>query len=432
MSQRTPNLTAEPDTDLEAPLRSLRAFLDRYPTRKESASGARTAPAATEQLGSAPTSTAPVTIGSTGPMLPVAMEESAADAPAQANQVPEPGAPVASNPTPDSLFLEQGRVVPDAALWRHRWWLVAAIAVVVAGARLVFAVGGAAATGTLVVETNPAGVPVQIDGEPRGLTPLTVTLPPGPHAIDLAYGGDHRAVPVTITAGSLMSQYIELPRAIPALGELQIRTDPSGASVSVDGRSVGQAPVTVPNLAPGRHTVALRHERGSRTEQVLIESGRTTALVVPMASASNGKGAADAAAGWISVNAPAEVQIYENQRLLGTSAVDRIMVPAGRHELEIANDALGYRERVTVQVDAGEVTVPTLAWPKGTLAINAAPWAHVFVDEEGVGETPIGGLSLPIGTHDVVVRHPQLGERRSSVTVKVGQPARVGIDLRAQ
>ena len=406
MSQRTPNLTAELDTDLEAPLRSLRAFLDRYPTRKES----------------------PADAGPTPP--PVTLEKSAVEAPAQAHETARPDEPVASNPLPQSLFLEQGQVVPDAALWRHRWWFVAAIALVVAGARLVFAVGGAAAAGTLVVETNPAGVPVRIDGESRGVTPLTVTLPPGPHALDLVYGGDHRAVPVTITAGSLMSQYIELPRAIPALGELQIRTDPAGALVSVDGRSVGRAPVTVPNLAPGSHAVALQHEGKTLTERVLVESGRTTALVVPMASASNGKTAADASAGWISVKTPSEVQIYDNQRLLGTSHVDRIMVPVGRHELEFANDALGYRERLTVQVNAGKVAALTPAWPKGMLAINAAPWAHVFVDQEGVGETPIGGLSLPIGTHEVVVRHPQLGERRSSVTVRVGQPARVGIDLR--
>jgi hypothetical protein len=301
---------------------------------------------------------------------------------------------------------------------------------VVAGARLVLAVGGVTATGTLIVETNPAGVPVQIDGEPRGVTPLTLSLPPGPHAIGLSYGGDHRAVPVTITAGSQMSHYIELPVAIPALGELQIRTEPAGASVSVDGRSVGRAPVTVPNLAPGSHVVGLRHEGRSVTERVLIESGRTTALVVPMASASSGRAATDTSAGWISVKAPAEVQIYENQQLLGTSHVDRIMVPVGRHELEFANDALGYRERLTVQVDAGKVAALTPPWPRGTLAINAAPWGLVFVDQEGVGETPIGGLSLPIGTHEVVVRHPELGERRSSVTVKVGQPARVGIDMR--
>jgi len=68
----------------------------------------------------------------------------------------------------------------------------------------------------------------------------------------------------------------------------------------------------------------------------------------------------------------------------------------------------------------------------GTLALNAVPWAEAFIDGTSVGETPIGGTRVPVGTHEVVFRHPQLGERRTFVTVVVGQPARVGVDLRAR
>jgi hypothetical protein len=52
------------------------------------------------------------------------------------------------------------------------------------------------------------------------------------------------------------------------------------------------------------------------------------------------------------VSAPIDVQLYENQRLLGSSQTDRIMVPVGRHDIEVVNEALGYRASKTVNVNA--------------------------------------------------------------------------------
>ena len=46
-----------------------------------------------------------------------------------------------------------------------------------------------------------------------------------------------------------------------------------------------------------------------------------------------------------------------------------------------------------------------------------------------LGTTPLGDLAVPIGTHELVFRHPQLGERRQTVTVKAQTVARIGIDL---
>ena len=55
------------------------------------------------------------------------------------------------------------------------------------------------------------------------------------------------------------------------------------------------------------------------------------------------------------------------------------------------------------------------------MAVNALPWAEVSIDGERVGETPIGSVQVPIGTHEVVFRHPDLGERRTTATVTTGR-----------
>ena len=65
------------------------------------------------------------------------------------------------------------------------------------------------------------------------------------------------------------------------------------------------------------------------------------------------------------------------------------------------------------------------------LSINARPWAEAWIDGERVGETPIGTLMRPIGRHEVVLRHPELGERRVPVVITLAQPARVSVDFRA-
>ena len=102
------------------------------------------------------------------------------------------------------------------------------------------------------------------------------------------------------------------------------------------------------------------------------------------------------------------------------------------HDLEIVNESLGYQERHTVRVTPGEVASVTLTLPKGSLSINAVPWAEVFVDGTSVGETPIGNIQVPIGPHELVFRNPKLGERRETVVVTTRAPAKVGVDLRAK
>jgi hypothetical protein len=310
--------------------------------------------------------------------------------------------------------------------------------VVAAGALVALIVGGfafgrgyftatesAAATGTLGISSNPPGAQVLVDGETRGITPLTVTLAPGAHMVELRGGGEPRSIPVMITAGTESSQYIELPQSGPSVGQLQVRSEPPGARVTVDGTPRGIAPIVVGDLLPGEHTVVLEGDLGSVKEVVTIESGVTASLVVPLTGAQGAP-----VPGWISVSAPVDIQMYEDGRLLGTNLSDRIMVPAGRHEIEFVNDALGYRFSRTVQVAAGRVATVTVEVPRGTIALNALPWAEVWIDGERIGETPIGNHTLPIGPHAVLFRHPEFGEQHHTVMVTLKGAARLSVDMR--
>jgi hypothetical protein len=106
------------------------------------------------------------------------------------------------------------------------------------------------------------------------------------------------------------------------------------------------------------------------------------------------------------------------------------MVTTGRHAFDIVNNALGFHARQVVTVAPGKVATIKLQWPTGTLALNAQPWADVFIAGQRVGETPIGSVTLPIGTHEVTFRHPELGEQVVRATVTTAAPARVSVDMR--
>jgi hypothetical protein len=291
-------------------------------------------------------------------------------------------------------------------------------------ARMFFA--GGATSGTVVVTTNPPGAQILLDGQPHGVSPTTLTVAPGAHVLELRGAGEPRTIPINVSAGAQLSQYIEMGKGATTLGNLQVRTEPPGARISVDGVPIGPSPVTVVDLQPGEHTVIVETEAGSTKQTVVVEAGATASLLAQLpAAAPSGP-----ASGWISVTTPRTVQLFEDGRLLGSSDTERLMVPAGTHRLEIVNEALGFRDTRTVQVGPGRITPINIDFPMGTIALNAVPWADVWIDGEKVGETPIGNLPVTIGSHEIIFRHPDLGEQRHVTTVTLSGPARLSVDMR--
>jgi PEGA domain len=319
--------------------------------------------------------------------------------------------------------------------WRTIASLLAVLAIAQGGLLAYWFVWGRAAaepeSGSVVITSDPSGSPVSVDGVSRGTTPFSVALRPGLHEIAVGVGAQLHSQSVNVINGGEASIFFELPRetesaAVPiaaAVGGLQVTTEPPGAKVLIDGEARGVAPLTVSDLTAGEHAVVVQGTGEPVSRTVTVQEGAVASLVISMNSASA------FASGWLAISG-VPVQIMEHGTLLGSTETPRILVPAGSHELELTNAALGYRVTRTVQVVAGQTLSITLKPPQGTLSINALPWAEVWVDGKLAGETPIGNLSLTIGNHELLFRHPELGEQRKTVTVGALAPGRVGVDLR--
>jgi hypothetical protein len=283
--------------------------------------------------------------------------------------------------------------------------------------------------GLLTVQTQPAGAAVVIDGTPRGVTPLTLSLTPGAHQMTVGGSGDERVVPLTIAPGAQITQSFELKTAAPhAVTGLTVVTDPPGARISVDGINVdgharGVAPLTISDLGAGEYRVTATNDIGSAERTVRVEEGAIASLVFSLPKVAGALG------GWISVKAPFDVDVLENAEVIGTGEFAKIMLTTGRHDIVLVNRALDYREARKIDVAAGSTTAIRVEAPSATVSANARPWADVAIDGKSVGQTPISNLQVPIGTHEVVFRHPRLGERRQTVTVTMNGPNRFAADL---
>lgn len=326
---------------------------------------------------------------------------------------------------------------PKPRSWRNFALAVLVIAVLGQAGLMIYWTmtrGGLAAitaqTGNVTVTSEPSGSTVAIDGAVRGKTPLTIALDAGAHSVVVGTGADARSQTVNVTRNGEASMHVQLAAAITApapagSGALQIATEPAGARVWVDGDARGVAPLTVSNLTAGDHAVTVRTAAGEPINRtVTIHDGASASLIITM------PGAGSFASGWLSIQSTLPLQVMENGALLGTTEMPRILLPSGTHQVELVNASLGFRTTRSITIAAGQTATFSVIPPRGTLSINALPWADVFIDGASVGETPIGNYSIPIGNHEVLFRHPELGEQRKTVTVGAQGPVRIGVDMK--
>ena len=218
----------------------------------------------------------------------------------------------------------------------------------------------------------------------------------------------------------------ELPKATPVVGQLNVRSETAGAAVTVDGVRRGTAPMIVTDLTPGDHVVELDGNTGLVKQNVTIESGVQAALVVPMGRC-RGRASIGMTARRDFPSRAAD--LVRPSASSGRVSASESCCPWDAMMSSSSTRRSGFRVR-SVQIVAGRSSSVKVDMPNGTIALNAVPWADVWLDGERIGETPIGNYAVPIGVHDLVLRHPELGEQHHKLTVSLKGVTRLSADLR--
>ena len=263
--------------------------------------------------------------------------------------------------------------------------------------------------------------------------PVTLSLAAGGYEIQLGRTPDARRITVDIAAGSSVVQHLEMAaragcgcdrcaphpdRAVEASGPHRWRR---ARRVAVDGGRDRRRRARNHRQGPGRSDSPKRHRAASRDGVAdRLVGGRPGRQ-----GRGGGRVAQRVVAG--AAAAPRRRPDHRDDRIGSPDAAGR-----GSRPRSGQRGARVQRAAQRVHVNAGKTTTTRIDVPNGTMSLNAAPWAEVFVDGERVGETPIGNLSRPIGRHEVIFRHPQLGERHETVVVTLQGTARLGVDLQKE
>lgn len=135
---------------------------------------------------------------------------------------------------------------------------------------------------SLEVGSIPDDSSVSVDGQYLGKTTYTTDyLGAGTHTITVSRFG---YVPYITNASLVNGMTTVINATLPAEPEaLMITTIPPGAVITVDGKNAGTSPATIPDLAPGNHTVSVTKDGyNPSVQQVAITPGLTGRLAVTL------------------------------------------------------------------------------------------------------------------------------------------------------
>ena len=118
-------------------------------------------------------------------------------------------------------------------------------------------------TGTLHVESDPAGAAVMVNGEAKGNTPLDLTgLPFGDLAVKVDQRGyESQTQTVSLSAAAAAAEVkVTLARRTPTTASIDISSTPLGADVLINGGIVGRTPILDLKLRANNYKVEVRRE----------------------------------------------------------------------------------------------------------------------------------------------------------------------------
>ncbi len=292
------------------------------------------------------------------------------------------------------------------------------------------------------------------------------------------------ATVAALYAPAAWTYLLEGPRRF---GQAIIRSDPPGATVTVDGIVRGKTPVDL-TLRAGPHEVELQSGGSASTKMIVVpanasvserrlfpnalERGGVRITTYP----TTGKVAIDGTprgetplkvsdltpgehvllvetplgaqeqdivveagkisevavptAAWVRVVAPYELKVTEEGRMFGTTGNAPVMVPPGPHGFDFSNQQLALKLTKFLDVPPGQLVTIPLDLPVGMMNLYSDQVAEVWLDGKVVGNTPISSLPTPLGPHEVSFRNRQYGEVRYSVMVTLTAPVSLTVTFR--
>lgn len=238
--------------------------------------------------------------------------------------------------------------------------------------------------GDVTIKSEPAGAQLLVNGEVRGVTPLTTQIMAGNHPVELRLQGFK---PWTTDLQVKANEPLALGPIKLGLpdGRLAVRSEPAGASVSVAGVYRGQTPLELELRPDIQHSIVLtRPGYEAATRQVSLGAGENRNLSVPMAGVF----------GEIAVRPqPVDAQVFVDGRLQGAGNRTLRLV-ATTHEIEIRKTGfVPFKASVTPRPGVPQSIEATLLTAEQTRIAATPPTARSKSDQS-LRLMPIGRFTM--------------------------------------
>ncbi len=245
---------------------------------------------------------------------------------------------------------------------------------------------------TVVVTSVPAGAEVFIDGERRGVTPLNDARVDGgtQHKVEVRLGG--------------------------------FNTYESGLYTEPGERKFVEAILVKGNAAP---------EPAAHVALTPTPAPATKPSVKPreVARDDDDKPAPSGGKGFVTIDASVALKVYVGDRLLGETPLKRVALETGNQKLRLTNEREGITVTRKVRITSGSTETLNISLKKGSLAVNATPWAWVRVGSRQAVETPTR-LDLFEGDYAVRLECPDGKQIKDTAHVVAGKTATMSASCR--
>ena len=252
-------------------------------------------------------------------------------------------------------------------------------------------------TGSIMIDSEPANATIYLDGEKVGKTPdtlMSVTL--GTHEIEVKMDGYEvwsKSVNVNADKNKALTAVLRT-----TTGAIKINSEPTNATIYLDGKEVGTTPDTIRSIDQGTHEIEVHmegYEKWKRSVKVNVGKEKVLTALLQIITGSA-----------IIESTPPNASVFLDGKEVGKTPANLKYIVPGRRNVEVRME--GYRiwsESVDIEAETEKILTVLLDTKTGSIVIESEPAeAKIYLDGEESGTTPDTLSPIVIGAHEVEIR----------------------------
>lgn len=273
--------------------------------------------------------------------------------------------------------------------------------------------------GLVIIESDPPGAEVLINGQKMGSTPYQDNLPAGEHRLELRKSMYYPH----LSEFSLEAEDTKQIKRVlqPRFGYLNVVSRPEKVEIFLDGKAIGPTPMTGRQVPSGKHTLLARKElyHDYNEEFEIRDNQRLSINVQPQP-----------AFGTLEIHSSPEegAEVWIDGQRKGQTSFKDGRFPSGRYTVEVRKQYLNPASEAVIVSD-GKTTKRTLIISSsvGSLIVNAQG-GTIYLDGHELGKDRVERKLSP-GRYKVRVEKPKHHTDEKEVYLSVGEIEELTFEL---